>query len=247
MEDVFSLKQEAFGNTTIPFTIYRAPAAIKHLHRIIQHRSGNIEDYLAVAEKDGGIVGYYQATEHRGLFFLSYIAVRSDVQGQGVGAALLLDFERRGTARGYEGFGLDAVADNVTVQQWYAKHGYVASAASHHVRLVIPALSGASVSLHWDERAWDVALVDEMEWGFSRLSVTLQAGQIELGLIGQSACKLLGHSAVSLTTAVEAIFFALAGRRVELILSGLPTAPQEWPSLQHLMTTRFVKMQNDHN
>jgi GNAT superfamily N-acetyltransferase len=242
---IYALKLEAFGETTLPFTIYRAPAAIKHLCRIIEGTSRNGEDYIAVAETRGRVMGYYQATEHQGQFFLNYIAVHPSSQGQGIGTALLDDFEQRGHARGFEHFGMDAVQSNQAVLDWYAKRGYSHGTTLHHVRIAVPTEPRIHSPLRWDEQVWRQALAEESEWGFAKFDATLGSGRIELGLIEQCACKLLRYTEVGLAAAVDGILLRFAGLRTEFILSGLPSTPEQWQWLQYLVTVRLIKVGYD--
>jgi len=242
---IYALKLQAFGDTTLPFTIYRAPAAIKHLGRIIEGTSRNGEDYIAVAEARGRVMGYYQATEHQGQYFLNYIAVHPSCQGQGIGTALIDDFEQRGQARGFVNFGLDAVQGNQAVLGWYAKRGYSHHTTLHHVRIPVPAAPRIHSPLRWDEQVWVQALAGESEFGFAQFAAILGSGRIELGLIEQCACKLLRYTGIDIAAAVDGILLRFAGLRTELILSGLPDTPEQRQYLQYLVTVQLIKVGYD--
>ena len=77
-----------------------------------------------VAEADGELVGY------AGLFFagdsadVQTIAVRSDHQGRGLGATLLLALMDQAVRRGASTLLLEVRADNAAALALYARHGF---------------------------------------------------------------------------------------------------------------------------
>ncbi len=67
----------------------RLPDDVAPLRRLLAHTLSSDPDRFWVAVEDGGIAGFSSATVREGLWFLAMLFVRPDLQGRGVGAALL--------------------------------------------------------------------------------------------------------------------------------------------------------------
>lgn len=81
-----------------------------------------------VAERDGEVVGYVSGgpAEESGVTILGAIYVDPDYWGEGIGTALLQEFERDCRDRGDDTIRLHVLADNDIAVSFYRKHGYEA-------------------------------------------------------------------------------------------------------------------------
>jgi len=81
-------------------------------------------DLFLIAEQDGDIIGSVIGAfdGRRGMIY--HLAVRQDYRGQGVGAALLSEVEKRLQAKGCLKCLLLVFADNTEAVQFYRTHGW---------------------------------------------------------------------------------------------------------------------------
>jgi ribosomal protein S18 acetylase RimI-like enzyme len=81
-------------------------------------------DLFLIAEQDGDIIGSVIGAfdGRRGMIY--HLAVRQDFRGQGVGAALLSEVEKRLQAKGCLKCLLLVFADNTEAVQFYRTHGW---------------------------------------------------------------------------------------------------------------------------
>ena len=77
-----------------------------------------------VAENSHGIFGYQISTGHGQRAHLARLAVRPEVQGQGVGRALLSDLFHRVTQKGIARLSVNTQSDNITSLSLYKKMGF---------------------------------------------------------------------------------------------------------------------------
>lgn len=91
-------------------------------------------NHLIVGERAGKIVGTYQITFITGLSLratrraqVESVRVRSDLRGQGIGAALMADAEARARAEGCGLIQMTSNADRSRAHRFYEKLGYIAS------------------------------------------------------------------------------------------------------------------------
>lgn len=77
-----------------------------------------------VAEMDGGIIGYQISTQNPVGYHLARLAVRPEVQGRGVGVALVGDLEGRVTRRAGSKITVNTQSDNFISMRLYRKLGF---------------------------------------------------------------------------------------------------------------------------
>ena len=241
VEKIYALKVEAFGKTSLPFTIYQSPKTVKYLRKLVNEQDDASSNHFFVAEQRGQIAGYYHAVSRYDRFILNYIAVSLEARGQGLGSALLAHFEDLGARFGHSKLALDVFSDNVRVKEWYLAQGYQAISSCFHVLVDLNLLPYSRSNLSWNEDAWQRALKNEEEWGFSKLQGYSGSCELSIGLIGGSRCKLLEHTMMSVEAAVEAVASRLALHRAELILSGLENVSEQWPILKQNQVFQLVK------
>jgi ribosomal protein S18 acetylase RimI-like enzyme len=77
-----------------------------------------------VAENSHGIFGYQISTGHGQRAHLARLAVRPEVQGRGIGRALLSDLFNRVTQNGISRLSVNTQSDNATSLSLYKKMGF---------------------------------------------------------------------------------------------------------------------------
>lgn len=80
--------------------------------------------YATVAENSHGIIGYQISTGHGQRAHLARLAVNPEVQGRGVGRALLIDLFSRVTQNGIVRLSVNTQSDNTTSLSLYRKMGF---------------------------------------------------------------------------------------------------------------------------
>ena len=81
--------------------------------------------FATVAEKDGQIIGYQLSTPNPLGAHIARLAVRKEVQGQGIGRALLTDLFIQMRKRGLERLTVNTQDDNVISLALYQKIGFI--------------------------------------------------------------------------------------------------------------------------
>jgi ribosomal protein S18 acetylase RimI-like enzyme len=237
---IYSLKQQAFNLTSLPYTIYQAPQSVKYIEELIVSGSSLGHDFT-VACLNQSIVGYYHAVYHAGEYFLNYIAVDRQKQGLGLGRALLDRFESAGRSVGCIKLALDVFHDNVRAVALYQSLGYQLADIRFHTQLGMAVSGSPPPPLLYGEASWLQAINQESEYGFSRLICQCGPGEVVIGLIGKRWCKLLSFSGVAMQDAISAIGSAFQETREGLIISGLAHLPNKWPVLRADKVLRLVK------
>ncbi|MCW2599148.1 MAG: ribosomal protein S18P -alanine acetyltransferase [Frankiales bacterium] len=80
--------------------------------------------HYVVAVDEGAVVGYAGLCDYPDEAFVQTMAVAPAHQGQGLGAALLLDLLQEAERRGQRKTLLEVRADNEVAQRLYARHGF---------------------------------------------------------------------------------------------------------------------------
>jgi [ribosomal protein S18]-alanine N-acetyltransferase len=93
---------------------------------------------FTVAQDEGRPVGYQLSTLHRQNGHLARLAVSPQVQGKGVGAALLDDLIRRFLGRGVRMITVNTQSSNQRARQLYARYGFHRTGYDIPVWLAIP-------------------------------------------------------------------------------------------------------------
>ncbi len=240
VEDIYAIKKQSFSKY-LPYTIYQSPLSINYLRELI--RQGTKTDTLFVICRGSEILGYYHGAFHGADFFLNYIAVRSDMRGQGLGEILLKHYESVARTYGCKWMVLDVFATNQNAWNWYLKHEYQPSACSFIVCLDLHALCDAGdLCLTWTSADWSAARQQESTRGFSKIEAVCGEGQLTIGLIADHICKLLHYEDISLELAVSAIAHKFRGKRDFLVVPSLSTVPLEWPILSSEKIVSLRKM-----
>lgn len=242
-EAIYSLKVQAFAQSSLPYSIYRSPKTVSHL-RDLTTRARNAGSFLRIKVVDDGsrILGYYSAVPFEGCFFLSYVAVEQSARGAGLGNKLLADFEAEARAMDFSSTALDVFVSNHAIPEWYSRHGYIHQAHQYHARVDLRRLPATAKRVVWHDADWLRALEDEERQGFAKLPVNCAGLDLELGLIDACAAKLLRWSNIWLEDVAGAIAVTLGDRRSELILSGPDEPPAAWPYLSRDRALRLRKV-----
>jgi GNAT superfamily N-acetyltransferase len=238
---IYALKEQAFGDSYLLYTIYQAPQSVRYLARLIAEAHKLSGQGLVVIEHDGKIRGYYHAMCRTAQYFLNYIAVTQEAEHLGLGSVLLRHFEETGKDIGRQMLALDVFDSNPFVRDWYYRHGYRLTEASFCVRLAMDALPGNGAPLLCQQDALVHALAEEGAWGFSKVECQYGSGHLTVGLIAGHTCKLLDYSGLSVKDAALAIASRFKRKRKALIISALPHLPSGWPILSSEKLLRLVK------
>lgn len=91
------------------------------------HQAMRIAYTCTIARQDGAIVGYQLSTRHRSDGHLARLAVNPQLQGLGVGSALLHDLIERLNKRGVNGLTVNTQRSNVRSQRVYTHYGFLAT------------------------------------------------------------------------------------------------------------------------
>src|SRR3954470_1055505 len=97
---IHRLLQEAF-QPYLAYTIYQSSVSVVHIRESIHELGDGSTQAMRVAELNGKIEGFYQASAQDDAFFLSYIAVARNLQSRGLGRILFADFEHSAASIGF--------------------------------------------------------------------------------------------------------------------------------------------------
>ena len=225
---IYDLKAEAFGSTSLPYTIYRDPRSARYIAWLLRRGPESTGNHLYVVG-DPEPIGYYHAVAQKNeTFFLNYIAVAESNRGQGLGDALLDHFERTGRDLGHRTLSLEALSRDGSAVEWYKRRGYWFRSSTYHLRVPLDGLSALDGVLLtgslWEEFR---ARRRERRLGFSKVDYRAINTLLTVGLIGERDCKLLSYP-VDLDFAAGSIVRTFHGERETLIVSGLSALPKDW-------------------
>jgi ribosomal protein S18 acetylase RimI-like enzyme len=236
-EDIYRLKREAFGRDYLLFTIYRSEKAVAHIRRSIA--SGN--EIFSVAEHGGELAGYANVGIANRQPILNYLAVSGAVMNRGFGSSLLVEIESAVLGRTYGTLMLDVFASNPRAREWYARSGYSEVSRSFLYRIDLTSFMRKDRRQPVSSSYWQSALDAEKSDGFSKVVIGTGEGNITLGLIGGSACKLLGYGGITLDEAIAIAAATVNGTRGELIVSSLEAPRPEYQLLSQETALRMLK------
>lgn len=238
--DIFALKRRAFGDAFLRYTIYQAPASVKHLEKIITIPTPNrYHVYVLVDGKT--LAGYYQAVSIGETFFLSYIAVDSVYRGQCYGQCLLDHYEQLALDNRYEQLALDVFASNVYACEWYYANDYQPKTDRYLVLLPMTRKGAKNYHLISVVEDLERALVAESVDGFSKVEFRAEDTIVVVGLINGNTCKLLSYDGISLEDSVIFICEQFGMDRELLVVSDLSSIPSEWTPMHSDKVLRLVK------
>jgi ribosomal-protein-alanine N-acetyltransferase len=89
------------------------------------HQAMRIAYSCTIARRAGEIVGYQISTRHRSDGHLARLAVSPQVQGLGIGSALLHDLIQRLHKRGVTGLTVNTQRSNIRSQRVYTRYGFL--------------------------------------------------------------------------------------------------------------------------
>jgi ribosomal protein S18 acetylase RimI-like enzyme len=184
-EQIFALKRQVFGSTSLPYTIYQAEQSLNYLRDIIP------VDRFTVATSGLDIVGYYHAFRRGTSFFLNYIATSPYHRGHCVGQALLHDCIATAQTAALDSVDLDVFASNSSVVNWYSKNGFVITGETYVQRFSISHPLRAAIEPMVDQSEMDRGLTEEQQRGFSQLPFSYNGSEFVVGVIAGHTCKLL--------------------------------------------------------
>ncbi|MBN1461623.1 MAG: GNAT family N-acetyltransferase [Armatimonadetes bacterium] len=237
-ESIYALKVEAFGDSFLPFTVYSDPRSVVYLRELIDEGPAFMQ--VAVSA-EGKLIGYTQAVSEQGSWFLGYIAVAHECRNQGIGRMLLDAFESEGATRGHGIFGLDVFEKNAVAVEWYAKLGYRPARRTSHVMIELAAVFGPTRRVWCEEHEWRRAGVQVVRQGFSKVPYYGDGCTMTVGLIGDTACKLLEYQGMSELEAISSIRQILGSTRKYLILSSVVKLPSVAGIIRAEPAIRLVK------
>jgi hypothetical protein len=209
---------------------------------MISHGAHGSKHKIVVAVFGGRIVGYYEALHRESDFFLNYIAVDGSTRQNGLGGALLNDFEERGLALGTTHLALDIFESNSGVREWYERRGYTSVSSCFLVQVSISGLLlDVSSTLEWLP-IWPAAAFDEeRSRGFSKAEYACNSRRITIGLIDGRVCKLMAYDGVTRDGALRTIA-GLCPNREHIIVSNLHEIPAAWPVSATEKSLQLVKL-----
>lgn len=235
---IYALMVEAFGKTSLPYTIYQSPLSIRYLGQLITSSS---RDDFYVLQEGSQIIGYYHAVKDSSELFLNYIAVSSLARGRGLGTRLLEHFELNGFSRQCRLLSLEVFEKNISVMEWYLKNGYRDASAKYLVRIRIcdyPQSDYLHISA--EDSEWYQAYSQEAFYGFSKVRCKCGSGYLTVGLIGGDTIKLLTYEGVSAEEAISALVWYFRSVRTVLILT-LNSLLKDIPYISVDKTIRLYK------
>jgi ribosomal protein S18 acetylase RimI-like enzyme len=234
---IYRLKREAFGASSLQFTIYQSEKTVAYIRHLIASES----EIFVVAESSGELTGYANVGFAGNQPVLNYIAVSGGVRSCGLGKSLLKEAESRTLEKAYGTLMLDAFESNPRVLDWYEKSGYSVVSRSFLYRIDLASALRKDKGMPVDLPSWQFALDTEGHAGFSKVVVATTGGEITLGLIGGNACKLLGYRGISLDEAIATAAATVNGTRDELIVRSLEAPKRECHLLSLETVLRMVK------
>lgn len=131
MIDIIKAKREdAKEILDIQYLVYKSEAELLDNHDIPplkQTLKQSLEEFdngvfLKAIDKDGRIIGSVRWHEKAGTVYISKLMVLPDMQGKGIGSALLKEVESLQPCERYELFTSSKSRQNITL---YQKHGYM--------------------------------------------------------------------------------------------------------------------------
>jgi ribosomal protein S18 acetylase RimI-like enzyme len=209
VETIYILHRKALGDR-LKYTIYQSDLSVCYFREIARHQEPTLA--LVVAKIGKKVVGYYLSVDTEQDMALNYIAVSDQHQGIGVGNRLLESFEQRAALLGRKKLMLDVFTDNPRTMEWYARHGYQDVSKRYFVRLYANR-DGSAHACNLDSEGLAQALREESMRGFSRVRVQTQSGELMVGLIDGTTCRVLATGVLSLQESVAAAESAFPNRR----------------------------------
>ena len=216
--EIFALASRVFGDKQFLYTVYQAPQSLRYMERLIA--GGDASHCFVLLKRDLELLGYYEAVIRDGVCFLNYIATSPSVSGQGFGKLLLQNVEAIGCNLGCEQLALDVFQSNIRAVTWYRHSGYREQSVMYLARIAlrdVPNRNGFGLRIAKQEL--DRALVEERDWGFSKVKWQCDGGSGCLGFIGGRHCKLLDLEGITLAQAVNNIAASMSNQREVLIVS----------------------------
>jgi ribosomal protein S18 acetylase RimI-like enzyme len=238
---IYELKKQAFGDSYLLYTIYQAPQSVRYLEKLIAQETPQVAHYFYIVEINDRIVGYYHAVSREDDSFLNYIVVAQSFQHLGLGRVLLNHYEHKSREKGYSLMSLDVFEDNLVARKWYTRQGYRQASFSFHFRVRVSPPVHEGLELQYDDISLQKALEAEQQWGFSKIDCTCGSGQLTLGFIAGTSCKLINYAGISLATAVQSIARHFHSTRKILIISGASEAPDSMNVISAHKSLRLVK------
>jgi len=225
---------QAFRGSTLPFTVHADPRSVAWLAEVL----GRQPPAVGVLDAGGHLSGAFEGALVDRDWHLAHVAVRADTRGQGLGRRLLAGFEGWGRDRGASTFSLHVVEAKPDVAAWYARHGYRVEGRRVHLLLDVPGTAARAATFALAQPALDQALASVSARGFGRLAAWRGEQRLEVGLLGDDACRLLDPGDLSVEEAVAELRALFAGSRSRLVLVGQPREPrvdgvlESWPALR---------------
>jgi|LSQX01.1.fsa_nt_gb ribosomal protein S18 acetylase RimI-like enzyme len=215
---IYRLKVEAFAETSLRYTVYQTPRSIRYLKWLLVQKPNRSRNHFFVLTKEGKTVGYYHAVSRNDDWFLNYIAVANETQGQGGGSLLLKHFEDYGCMLQSGSLSLDVMAEDAAVVQWYQEHGYSKRSEHFLIRLdMTQNVGSSSPKLCYSYREFLWARVAEELKGFSKLNCMCSHNSLVVGMIGNHICKLMKCEGLDVNQAILSIMNTFSGTRRVLI------------------------------
>lgn len=155
-----------------------------HLSRYVADEIvGNNEDEYVVGTVRGLVVGMCSWRHAGTTLQLNHLYLASEVRGQGLGTALILDGLRRVRRPEEERLGLDVFYDNPRARVWYRSWGM---SPERHVRWIQSPLPPLD---HQDTLSCDISGLAEsderyLRYGFSQFTLSTTVATYQIGRLG---------------------------------------------------------------
>ncbi|MFO0700482.1 MAG: GNAT family N-acetyltransferase [Nitrospira sp.] len=191
-EAIAALMREGVSDQVRRITIMGSPHLGCYIADEITAQRG---DEYVVGTMQGHVIGM-SSWRHRGTMLqLNHLYLASDVCGQGLGTALVLDGLRRIRRAEEHLLSLDVFYDNPRARAWYRSWGM---SPDHHVRWIqLPFPSGEfKEALRWTVSGMTESHARYLRYGFSQFTLstdlaTYQIGRLSHGLFRVSAGSIL--------------------------------------------------------
>jgi ribosomal protein S18 acetylase RimI-like enzyme len=218
---ILAFMTEAFGATSLKFTVYQSARAVGFVKEQIVAAVAEARPSFFLLRGRKGLEGFYHAVDHRGEFFLNYIATERTTRKRGAGRRLLDHFEATGAARGYASVALEVFRSNAVALAWYRRRGYIACGSRFRVRFELPRFSTATgFELELDPLDLERALAKETDEGFSSIDTALRGMPVRLGFIGGAVCNLMEPRGAQALAAAPDLARRFGASRRWLLASG---------------------------
>lgn len=211
---LYRMHIDALKERSVGITVYADPRSVRWLER----RLAEAVPTIAVAEEDGCPLGYIDTVATPDSFHFNYMVVSPAAREKGVGRSLFAHAEQWGRERGFDTLSTDVFLVDQRIIERYQRLGYRIVRTMTHVRLSIPSVAPGPATFCLDPADLAAAQASVEDHGFGRVTASRGEERLEIGLIGDTICRLMDRGALTMEEAVAEVRALFAGQRELLIL-----------------------------